>query len=765
VTDPGAHLLAGLNEEQAAAVTHTDGPLLLLAGAGSGKTRVLTHRIAYLLARGVEPENVLAVTFTNKAAGEMRERIAHLVGAASKKLWVGTFHSTCARLLRAEAEALGYTRSFSIHDDDDQLRAIKQIVADLGYDPKQVSATEILGRIDHHKNRRVTVEQLVDELRAPPTSPLVRVWRAYDEQLRAADALDFNDLIGKVVELFELRPDLLEKYRQRFRWILVDEYQDTNRAQYEVLRRLAEVHRNLAVVGDDDQSIYAFRGAEIRNILDFETDFAPARVIRLERNYRSTARILEVANAVVAKNEERIAKRMWTDKEGGARVSFLVTEDVAAEARAVAEGVRTLVARGANPSDVAIIYRTNATSQPFETALREARIPHKVLGGRPFYARREVRDALGFLRLVLNPADDAAFLRVCNVPARGLGPTTLAKLRQVAKERGEPLLPVARGTSRGSSDRGQVALAGFVELVDRLVAEAEVREPGDFLAYLLDETGYAHMLREDADREARDRLDALHQLVRAASSFVPGDDEIAVDTPRDRLHAFVDRVALAGTEEELPPEGGQVTLMTVHSAKGLEYPVVFVVQMVEGQFPHSRSAEERGGVAEERRLAYVAFTRARERLVVTRSRQALAFDPRSGRPTRRPVAPSRFLFGIPEDACDGALPRLGDGADDVLAPLGAHPTPGVRAGSWGRPQEVDEEVARRPLPGAELPEGSYRTRAIESLEDLAPDVRVLHERLGVGVVLRVDPPHVRVMFRGRQERIHVTDPRMQILAD
>ncbi len=763
--EAGSVLLQGLNPEQAAAVCHLEGPMLVLAGAGSGKTRVLTHRIAYLLQRwNMDPENVLAVTFTNKAANEMKHRIAELVGSPAKKLWVGTFHSTCARILRAEAEVLGYTRSFAIYDDDDQLRAIKQIIGELGYDPKQVVASDILGRIDHYKNRRVGVEDLVEEVRAHAGQPLVKVWRAYEELLRSADAMDFNDLIGKIATLFTEHPDVLEKYRIRFRQVLVDEYQDTNRAQYAVLHMLAGEHRNLTVVGDDDQSIYGFRGAEIRNILDFGVDFAPVNTIRLERNYRSTSRILAVANAVVEKNAERIDKRMWTSQGEGQRVSFLVADDPHAEARMVAEGVRTLVRRGETYGRIAIIYRTNMASQPFEAALRELGIRHRVMGGRPFYARREVRDVLGFMRVVVNPADDAAVLRVINVPPRGIGQATLKRLREAAAERGDPLLKTARALSRSSADRGMAAVGAFVGLIDELSDLADQEDLAAFVDEVMLRSGYRKMLEEDEERESRDRLTALGQLARAASVFEYENEEIASPTPRDVLTGWLDRMALAGAEPEEDPEGGVVTLMTVHSSKGLEFPIVFVVQVVEGQFPHSRSEGEPGGVEEERRLAYVAFTRAQERLVITRARQSVGFDPRTGKPVRKSVAPSRFLYGIPEDACDGAVPTLGEGTVDEI---GGHSTPGVRPGSWASntPSPEVREEGPRLMPGARIPEGEYRTRAITSLEDVGPETRVLHPRYGVGRVEFVKAPKLAIRFEGRFEYVAAHDPSLQILLD
>lgn len=753
--------LQRLNPEQYNAVTHTNGPLLILAGAGSGKTRVLTRRIAHLLHQRVEPEHLLAVTFTNKAAAEMKERVAELVGEVGRKVWVSTFHSSCCRILRAEAEALGFTPRFAIYDDDDQLRILKQIMVDLGYDQKIVPPKQILGKIDHYKNRMMSVEDLVAEKRGHGNEPLVRVWRAYEEALIAADAMDFNDLIGMAVRLFAEHPAILAKYRDKFRYVMVDEYQDTNRAQYQLLQMLTAEHRNLAVVGDDDQSIYGFRGADISNILNFEKDFPDATIVRMEQNYRCTENILAVANAVVAKNEDRIAKRLWTDKTGGAKVQFMVSPDPASEARAVAKTCLELRRRGVEYGEIAVIYRTNATAQPFEAAFREIRLPYKVVGGRQFYARREVRDALCYIRLVLNPADDAAFLRVCNVPTRGIGTGALTKLRDEAVARGEPLLKTARSLGRGS-DRGAKALGAFVALIDGLVEITQTASLPAFVQQVLERSGYVQMLTEEDTHEARGRIDNLHQLLRDAASYVHDDEQVGV-TP---LQGWLDRTALTGADEQIP-DGGEVTLMTVHNSKGLEYPVVFVVNMVEGQFPHSRSAEEPGGVDEERRLAYVAFTRAQKRLIVSRSRVELSWDAASSKADPKKVAPSRFLFGIPAEACDGA-------PTDELD--GAQPTARAATGPGQRPTAAQSAKLAAFLamqrartsserPPAAPPSGRYTTVEIESVEQLDRGVRVVHDRYGAGEVIRRVGATLHVSFDRGIVRVGVADGGLQLLRE
>ena len=754
--------LGPLNPAQAEAVLHLDGPLLILAGAGSGKTRVLTRRIAYMLHVGIDPESILAVTFTNKAAAEMKERVAELVGAEGRKVWVSTFHASCCRILRSEAEALGYTTRFAIYDDDDQSRVVRQIVLDLGYDPKEVVPKAILSQIDHFKNRRIGVKELVAERRGHTSQALVKIWEAYEDQLRAADAMDFNDLINKVVELFEEHLEIRDAYRDKFKYVLVDEYQDTNRAQYRLLRLLTEAHRNLSVVGDDDQSIYGFRGADIRNILDFEADFPDAKVVRMEQNYRCTERILAVANAVVAKNTDRIDKKLWTEtKQGGARVSFLVHDDPRAEARFVANAISQLRLRGVMPEQVAVIYRTNATSQPLESAMREAGLPYKLVGGRKFYTRREIRDALSYLRVITNPADDAAFLRVVNVPPRGIGAVSIGKIRKAATERGEPLLKTARSFAMGSDRLGQ-ALNTFVGIVDELVEVSKVASLPAFLQQVLERSGYTAMLRAEDSHESKDRINNLTQLLRDAASHEPEDPQ--EDRPEELLQSWLDRVSLAGADEELP-EGGEVTLMTVHNSKGLEYPYVFVVNMVEGQFPHSRSAEEPGGVDEERRLAYVAFTRAQERLFISRCRNQLQFD--RGKGSLKPVAPSRFLFGIPLDACDGAPPRPEDEDEGGQIAGYLRPAPPSEEHTAQVRALVERARQRRQVVEVppELPEDEYRTRPVSSPDDLSEGTRVLHERFGVGEVVGFRPPTVSIMFKLGIQRIGMSDPRLQILRD
>jgi DNA helicase-2/ATP-dependent DNA helicase PcrA len=737
-----AHLTL-LNPEQYRAVTTLDGPLLILAGAGSGKTRVLTRRIAHALHEGADPKQIFACTFTNKAAAEMKERVIELVGEIGSKVWVSTFHSSCCRILRQDIEVLGYTKRFAIYDDDDQLRMMKGLMADHDLDPKVTDPRGILRQIDHYKNLLRTPDELVAEQRAREGEPFIRLWRAYSEALLASDALDFNDLIGVTVQLFQQHPDVLERWQDRFQYLMVDEYQDTNRAQYDLLTLLAKKHRNLAVVGDDDQSIYGFRGADISIIRGFQDDYPEATIIRLEQNYRSLGNILALANHVIAIDENRIAKRLWTSAEAGPKVRLVAAETALEEGKRVAGAIQQLRRMGTGYDDIAIIYRTNATSRVFERALLERNIPHRIIGGPKFYARREVRDILSYLRLVVNPADDAAFLRVVNVPTRGIGAKTLSKLREEAANRGMPLLRTARGFK--GTKRVQEGLSAFVGLIDELTDIARFTPVPELVHKAIDDSGYKAMLDDDRDandkltRDATNRLANLEELVRAAIEFeAPGSV-----TPLDELTAWLDRISLTAATDDLP-EDGEVTLMTVHNSKGLEYPVVFVVQMVEGVFPHAKSEDR--GIEEERRLAYVAFTRAQKRLVVTRSKRAASFDART-RETL--VEPSRFLYGLPTEHCEGDLP---DGT-----PAGVEHEDDV--GSRKLAAFLARRAAAIPLPD----DVELTLVDIESPEQLQRGVKVHHPQLGVGEVRRVGGDRVFVAFGRRSQ--WVTGHQMQIVVD
>ncbi|TNF35771.1 MAG: ATP-dependent DNA helicase PcrA [Deltaproteobacteria bacterium] len=736
-----SHLIR-LNPEQYDAVTTLEGPLLILAGAGSGKTRVLTRRIAHLLHTGVDPKNILAVTFTNKAASEMKERVAELVGEAGTRVWVSTFHSSCARILRSDIEALGWTRRFAIYDDDDQLRMLKDIVKREGYDEQKGFAKKILSQIDHHKNRMTSIDDLLTTKRTHINDPLIRVWRLYEEALRSADAIDFNDLIGLVVRLFSEHEEIRDKWRERFHYVLVDEYQDTNNAQYRLLRHLADGHRNLAVVGDDDQSIYGFRGADVTNILNFQNDYPEAKVVRLEQNYRSTANILAVSNAVIAKNSDRLEKSLRTDQGGGAPVNLKSVPDAEREAEFVLQAIQTLrVRKNFTYADMAVIYRTNAMSRPIERVLARQRIPYKVVGGRKFYERREIRDMLSYLRLVTNPADDAAFLRIINVPSRGLGPKTIAELRDQASKRGEPLLRTAKLLSTGASDKRGKAMEAFCKLIEELTDQARMVEPHELVARVIEETGYSAMLKEEGTRESEGRLENLTALCTDAQ--VPmNDPNVVADTPLERLRLWLDRVALTGNDEDIP-DGGAITLMTVHSSKGLEYPVVFVIQMQTGAFPHARCLETPSEFAEERRLAYVAFTRAQKYLIVSRTSSVDSNELVQQR--SRELGASPFLYDLPAEVVTGDVPTFdGPGAivEEPVAPSMSSQNQ-ARLRAMMRQRESRRSQARDALPE------HVTLCEIEGLEDLERGAQLFHPDHGILTIEGVEGGGAKLLIRVR----------------
>jgi DNA helicase-2/ATP-dependent DNA helicase PcrA len=708
--------LDGLNPEQRAAVEAIEGPLLILAGAGSGKTRVLTHRIAHMLAQGVPPWQILAVTFTNKSADEMKGRVRAIIGDDADRVLVSTFHSACVRFLRQDIECLGIKRNFTIYDTDDQRRLVKQISKDLNIDPKTWSPRKIMGLIDAAKVRMQDVDALTAERGVHANDPVPRLYRAYEEYLRLANAVDFNDLLNLTVRMWTEHPPVLARYRDRFRYVMVDEYQDTNQAQYQLMKLLAGSHRNLAVVGDDDQSIYGFRGADIRNILDFEKDFPEATVVRLERNYRSTSNILAAAHGVVRNNRARMDKKLWTDEEGGAKIKLVIGYDEMDEASKVLSEMRDLRRSGRSWGDFAIIYRTNAASRAFEQALVQARVPHLLVGARRFYERREVRDLLAYLRLVLNPTDDMAFLRVINVPTRGIGAVALRGIRGVAESEGLPLLAAAARWAVEGRGRGRTGAKAFCELLADSRTLALKMPPGELVAHLAEESGYAAVLRSEGTHEARGRLDNVGELARAVAEDPAVNFESEDTHPLDRLQAFVDRACLTGQADDLPDsdvDEGRVTLLTAHLCKGLEFPVVFCTGMFEGGFPHSLSREREEDLEEERRLVYVAFTRAMEVLFVTRPRRRLVmgtgFQPTQG---------SRFLDEIPDEVLTG---------DTASGP------------TWIR---ASQGATSRPIPSpaAAVPvfEGSIRTECPESAEDLQPGTRVLHPTFGTGVIRRCE---------------------------
>jgi DNA helicase-2/ATP-dependent DNA helicase PcrA len=646
-----AALLAGLNPVQREAVLHVDGPLLILAGAGSGKTRVIAHRIAYLVAGGVDPRRILAVTFTNKAAGEMRQRVAAILAGrlgGGRPPLVATFHATCARVLRAEIHHLGYSRSFVIYDEDDRLALVRECYRELGLDERSLAPAAAIARISRAKNQLLGPEDVRGEARGPREADVARLYARYAGRLRELGALDFDDLLGLTVELFTRHPEVLRYYRELWRYVLVDEYQDTNAAQYRFLRQLTAVHRNLCVVGDPDQSIYRFRGADLRNILDFERDLPGCRVVRLEQNYRSTGRILEIAGAVIAHNQARKEKSLWTENARGEPARLFRARDEAEEALWVARTVVELRATGLPLDGVSVLYRTNAQSRVLEDAFRVAGLPYHIVGSVRFYERKEVKDALAYLRLVTNPADDLAFRRALGVPPRGIGRATLGRLEGLASAAGTPLLATAARAAEELGGRAGRALAEFARLIERLATV--VVAPGPLegrVAAVVDGAGLREALRREGTAEAESRLENLDELVVAAEEF-------AARPEGGDLGAFLDSVALISDVDELQGVRAVVTLMTLHSAKGLEFPVVFLTGLEEGVFPHGRALDDEEGIEEERRLAYVGLTRAKERLFLSYAAERRL----GGYAGLR--EPSRFLLEMPAEAVVAIGGRRGD---------------------------------------------------------------------------------------------------------
>jgi len=713
-----ATCLADLNPEQRAAASQIDGSLLILAGAGSGKTRVLTRRVAYLLSQGVMPWNILAVTFTNKAAGEMRERVRELVGADADKVLVSTFHSACVRFLRQDIEAIGYKRNFTIYDTDDQSRLLRNLAKELNIDIKLTPVAKMRSTIDKAKIKMQSAAAFAEAHR---TDPMARLYLKYEKHLMVANAVDFNDLLNLTVRLFEAHPSILARYQEKFRYVMVDEYQDTNLAQYKLIKLLAAKHRNLAVVGDDDQSIYAFRGADVRNILDFERDFPDATVIRLERNYRSTSPILKAAHAVVKNNRGRMEKELWTDQAEGEKVHMIIARDDTEEAHQVLRQIQRLRDEGFDYRDIAIIYRTNAASRPFEQAFVRARIPHVLVGARKFYERREIRDMLGYLKLILNPTDNMAFLRVINVPSRGIGAVALAGIKATADNGGVPLLAAGEVWGEGKG-RGRSGAKKFCALIQAARAQALALSPGELVSFIAEQSGYADGLRAEDTPEAQGRLENIAELSRAIEDDVY--EELS-EHPMDRLQAFIDRACLSGQSDELPDEAraeGMVTLLTAHLAKGLEFPVVFCVGMCEGGFPHFRASEREEDLEEERRLVYVAFTRAMKRLFVTRPQRRLVM----GMGFQSAEA-SRFLDEIPADLLAGDRP-----VDRPTWALNAAPKSGYSSVSVPRQSGRTRVVTPAPRPA------DLRTFTPEDPGEFQPGTRVIHPTFGLGEIKRVE---------------------------
>jgi len=644
-----ASILEGLNPEQRQAVQATEGPLLVLAGAGSGKTRVLTHRIAYLIgACGIPSESILAVTFTNKAAGEMRERVEKLLGPEASQVWLSTFHSLCVRILRREIGHLGLSRGFAIYDKGDAHTLVKEAMRRSGLDPKQEEPRRVEWRIDQWKNAGIGPAEACDEAVDFEARRAAEIYVVYQRLLVDANALDFGDLLLRTVDLFDRFPEVLAHYRRRWQYVMVDEYQDTNRVQYRLVRQLAAEHGNLCVVGDVDQSIYGWRGADIRNILDFESDYPEATVVRLERNYRSTHAILAGASGVVENNLERRERNLVAEREGGDPIVVHAAPGDRDEAQWVVRQILSSQrAEGRPLGSFAIFYRTNAQSRLFEDELLKYNLPHVVVGGVRFYERAEVKDALAWLRFLVNPADAVSLRRIVARPARGIGKGTLERAEAIARERGVTQLEGLRAFASGASGRAASSAASFLELVDGLAAELPRCGVGEALARVLDRSGYLAALEREGGPESESRLENLRELLRAGEDFGRANAGLP-DEDRSEVELFLDQVALVADVDFYDRRDECVSLMTVHTAKGLEFPVVFVAGLEEGIFPHAGAIRDERGIEEERRLCYVAMTRAQDRLFLTWARERHRFGSRSY------GTPSRFLSEIPREALGGA---------------------------------------------------------------------------------------------------------------
>jgi ATP-dependent DNA helicase UvrD/PcrA len=725
-------LLSSLNPEQQAAVLKTDGPLLILAGAGSGKTRVIAHRIAHLVSQGLsEPDRILAVTFTNKAAEEMRARVEALLGVDCRQMWVSTFHALCARLLRREAPHIGLSRDFVIYDSTDQLTVVKQALKSLGIDDGVTQPRAALSRISHAKNRMEGPAAFSNATWNPREQQIAKIYELYTKALKDANALDFDDLLLKTVDLFEQSEQVRERYSRKFRYLMVDEYQDTNRPQYLLIQRLAAAHRNLCVVGDPDQSIYKWRGADLRNILDFEHDFPEAATVKLERNYRSTQVILDAATAVISQNRNRKEKRLYTDVAGGARVRYYRAGDDLDEAEFVARIARTALHEDREAS-VAILYRTNSQSRTIEDALRRNGTAYKIIGGVRFYERKEVKDALAYLKLILSPQDDVSLRRVINVPARGIGKGVMESLEAVEipleADSDAPLLAGLRPTPVSGTSlwarllhaverrllpaRAVASLTVFRDLIRGMTAMAAQESVSIALGKVLDQSGYLQDLREERSEEAEGRIENLMELVSAAREY-------EARHPEPTLGGFVDQLSLlSDVDEEAGTQNARVLMMTMHSAKGLEFPVVFITGLEEGLFPHSRASDDEADLEEERRLCYVGITRAQRRLVLTSAARRRVFG------DYQSTDPSRFIDEIPAELIE-ELPS------SFVTPQSSFSN--FRSGPYNRGGSYRGRVRE------EQPTYDYASEDQSLPEGLRPGLQVRHAQFGLGTIISIEP--------------------------
>ncbi len=715
-------LLEGLNAPQQQAVLHAEGPLLLLAGAGSGKTRALTHRVAHLIReRGVPAWRIMAVTFTNKAAAEMRERLEALLDAGESP-WVATFHASCVRILRQEIQHLGYNRDFTIYDDQDQLRLLRDLLKELGIAEKSLKPRAAASYIDSAKNSGFLPEMLLEA--RPNERQLVELYALYQRRMQAANAVDFGDLLLLTVRLFEEFPEVRRHWQERFEYLLIDEFQDTNRVQYRLVQLLVGPEANLCVVGDDDQSIYRWRGAEVGNILNFDHDFPNAEIIRLEQNYRSTESIIKAAGHVVGHNSDRRDKELWTENPPGEPLHIEASPDDLEEARFVAEEIGRLQCDGFGLREIAVFYRTNAQSRALEESLRGCRIPYVMFGGVKFYARLEIKDVLSYLRLLVNPADSLAAKRIINAPARGIGNTTVQKIAAFEADAGSFLaacrLALENGTLKGAAAK---RVTGFLALIDDFTAQLQRLPYPQLMAELIERSGYGPALREEAEQamtgdgkqEAKGRLENLEQLLAGMEEHAASDGS---------LQDYLEQVALITDLDNYDPEQQRVTLMTLHSAKGLEFPVVFMTGMEEGIFPHSRSGDAGEELAEERRLCYVGMTRAMQKLYLSHARRRRVYGTYQFNP------PSRFLAEIPPELLAG-------GVTGMAPPKVAKQEHNLASLFDLAETEEKSEVTAEPVVAPEQPRVA-KEPSVESGSGLRLGSKVRHIKFGVGTVRRLE---------------------------
>ncbi len=721
VQDLAQRFTEGLNPEQLEAVTHPEGPLLVVAGAGSGKTRVLTRRIAWLISQGVHPESILAITFTNKAAGEMKERVIDLVGETAERMWISTFHSACVKILRRDAAAIGFDSNFTIYDQADAVRLVRYVVRDLGLDPKRFQPRALHSQISSAKNNGLSVAQFAEAAGMVVQKRAAQVYEIYAERLKQAGAMDFDDLLLNVVNLFNRAPDVLAKYQHRFGHVLVDEYQDTNLVQNDIVVKLTKGHRNVTVVGDSDQSVYRFRGADLRNIVDFEKAFPDATVIPLEQNYRSTQTILDAANAVISNNLSRRPKNLWTDQGAGDKITRFFADDEIEEAQFISGELSRLQGDGSyNWGEMAVLYRTNAQSRVIEEYFMRVGVPYKVVGGTRFYDRREIKDALGYLKALTNPTDEVSVKRVINNPKRGVGDSSIAKIDEFSQANGISFYEgLQQAALAGVSGKGLTGIRQFLAMLEAIREDKEAA-PAELLEAVLRESGYIIELEDERSLEAETRLENLQELIGVAGDFEDAEE-------------FIAQASLVSDTDDIDRDASSVVLMTLHAAKGLEFPVAFIVGMEDGVFPHMRAMTDPEEMEEERRLAYVGLTRAREKLYLTNTWSRMLFGQSQYNP------PSRFLAEVPQELFTEAE--------------GSRSTEPSRPSS--RSTRSDSEVLTsvfggkaRAIDAALKPRGVQQSGADKAGLKVGDDVN--HKKWGEGVILAMagsgDKTEARVNF-------------------